>query len=276
MTEQKNQLAVNDLKVFNQFVTAEKTQGYLKSVLGEKKDSFVNNLTALVANNKALEACDPVTLMYAGIKATALDLPLDQNLGFVYVIPYNNSKAGTTEAQLQWGYRAFIQLAIRSGQFVNLNVTDVREGEILDEDMLTGEIKFKRQPNRTSLKVIGYAAHFKLVNGFEKTLYMTADEVEAHAKRYSQTYRSSNDYTRKSSKWSTDFDAMAKKTVLKQLLSRWAPLSVQMIEAQRSDQAVLRGSDSYEYIDNQDGEQNVIITIDEDSATDEKKRKRTF
>lgn len=243
------QVEKSTLKDFNQLIGRTQTQNYLQQVLGSKKSAFVNNITALVANNKMLQECEPLTIMYAGIKATALDLPLDSNLGFAYVIPYNNRKAGKVEAQFQLGYKGFIQLAIRSGQFRTLNVTDIREGEVHEVNILTGEIRFSAVENRISKPVIGYAAYFELTNGFSKTLYMTKEEVEAHAKRYSQTYSSKYESTRESSKWSTDFDAMAKKTVLKLLLSKYAPLSVEMAEAQKADQAVVRES-GYDYVDN--------------------------
>ena len=140
------QIIMANLAVFNATITNSRTQEYLSQVLGDKKSSFINNLTALVANNKALQECEPLTTMYAAIKATALDLPLDQNLGFAYVIPYRNNKEGKTEAQFQMGYKGYIQLAMRSGQFRTINVRDVREGEIVDEDFVSGELKFAKLP----------------------------------------------------------------------------------------------------------------------------------
>lgn len=240
---------MSNLQLFNQTIANPKTQEYLTQVLADKKASFVNNITALVANNKNLQECEAISLMYAGIKATALDLPLDANLGFAYVIPFKNNKENKTEAQFQLGYKGFIQLAIRSGQFKTINVTDVREGELIEFDMLTGEIQFKALPNREDLRVIGYAAYFRLTNGFDKTLYSTVEAIEKHASRYSQTYASKNEYVRKSSKWTTDFDAMAKKTVLKLLLSKYAPLSVEMQQAIMSDQAVITDKGN-KYVDN--------------------------
>lgn len=229
------------LKAFNQTITSSKVQDYLGQVLGEKKQGFVNNLTALVANSPMLQRCSPMGLMYAAIKATALDLPLDQNLGFAYVIPYNNRKEGTTEAQFQLGYKGFIQLAIRSGQFVGINATEVREGELEDFDLLTGKLKFKAKPNRHELKVVGYVAYFELTNGFSKSFYMSIEEVRAHRERFSKA---------KNSPWDSDFDAMAKKTVLKLLLSHYAPLSIQMTNAIQSDQASFNDEGQAVYIDN--------------------------
>ena len=239
---------MSNLQEFNRIITKPQTQEYLLKVLGEKKSSFVNNLTALVANNNKLQECDPLSVMYAGIKATALDLPLDPNLGFAYVIPYKNNREGKTEAQFQIGYKGFVQLAIRSGQFKTINVAEVKEGELLDEDLVTGEIKFKRVADRDDFSTIGYVSFFRLTNGFEKMFYMTLEQVESHAKKYSQTYSSSKSSVREQSKWTTDFDAMAKKTVLKLLLAKYAPLSVEMRDAIGSDQAVVE-RDGVKYVD---------------------------
>lgn len=258
----------NNLQVFNKTLANPKTQEYLQQVLAEKKSAFVNNITALVANDVKLQACEPISLMYAGIKATALDLPLDTNLGFAYVIPYNNRKAGKMEAQFQIGYKGFIQLAIRSGQFKTLNVTDVKEGELKEVNLLTGEISFEARPNRDELKTIGYVAYFRLINGFEKTLYMDAKEMEKHAKTYSQTFSSNKDYVRNASKWATDFDAMAKKTVIKLLLSRYAPLSVEMQSAITSDQAVMDDKGTH-YVDHTAVEDAVAEEITENANQEE-------
>lgn len=238
-------------KTFNDSITLPQTQEYLTKILGTKKGSFVNNVTALVSNNAQLQKCEPLGVMYAAIKATALNLPLDSNLGFAYVIPFWNSKSQTFEAQFQLGYRGFIQLAIRSGQFKTINVRDVREGEIVDEDFITGELTFKKRDHRDELPIVGYVAFFELVNGFRKMSYWTIEEINQHGLKYSQTY--ANERSRAYSKWATDFDAMAKKTCLKLLLAKFAPMSVEMEQAVISDQAVINrnlGVDSY--IDNEE------------------------
>lgn len=261
---QTTQQGVSTLKRFNACIASEQTQNYLQQVLHERKSSFVNNITALVSNSANLQECVPMSLVYAGLKATALDLPLDPNLGFAYVIPFKNNKKGVTEAQFQIGYKGFIQLAIRSGQFLLINVTDIREGELKGEDILTGEMSFCRVPDRESKPVVGYAAFFKLTNGFSKTMYMTVGEVKAHAGRYSQTYSSKNEYIRKASKWATDFDAMAKKTVLKLLLSKYAPLSVEMQNAIQNDQAVIDDQGEAQYLDNPEEQHPAVENIQED------------
>lgn len=238
---------MSDLRKFNADLTNEKTQAYLSSVLGQKKSSFVNNLVALVSNNVKLQKCEPMTLMFAALKATALDLPLDPNLGYAYVIPYNDNRANTTLAQFQIGFKGFVQLAMRSGQFKTVNVTDVREGEMKTIDRLSGEIIFDWKEEREDLPIIGYVAYMRLSNGFEKSLYMTAKEIETHGKKYSKTY--------KVGVWQTDFNAMAEKTVLKRLLSKYAPLSVEMQQAVISDQAIITEKGEH-YVDTPEIEVN--------------------
>lgn len=243
------------LQLFNQTITNPSTQKYLSDVLGERKGLFVNNLTALVANNAALQECKPLTVMFAALKATALNLPLENSLGFAYCIPYRDNRTGTTVAQFQLGYKGFKQLALRSGQFAVIpNATDIKEGELVYRNRLTGECTFQFIENdeeRDKLPTIGYASYFRLLNGAESTFYMTKDEMEKHALRYSQTYRSTNERTKKSSKWSTDFLEMAKKTVIKLNLSKNAPLSVEMQDAIKADQSVMYEANKYEYVDNE-------------------------
>lgn len=243
---------MSNLQIFNQKIQDERTQKYLTSVLGERKNTFVSNLTSLVGNSYQLQQCEPMTLMYSAMKATVLNLPLDANLGYAYVIPYKLRNG--VMAQFQIGYKGFIQLALRSGLFSSLNVTDVRDGEIIEHDILSGTFVIKGKENREALPVVGYAAYFKLLNGFEKTLYMTVDQLNAHGAKYSKTFSEGG-------LWQTDFDKMARKTVMKLLLNRWAPLSVEMAQAVQLDQSVMRpkGDDlsniDIVYADNDPGEQ---------------------
>lgn len=240
-----------NLLAFNQTITAPKTQEYLESLLHERKGAFVNNITALVANNTSLQSCAPFTLMFAALKATGLDLPLDPSLGMAYVIPYKNNRTGETVAQFQIGYKGFYQLAVRSGQYRRINTSDVREGELVRRDRLTGDFEFnfiEDDDVRLKTPIIGYVSYFSLFNGMESTLYMSKKEVEEHAKRYSQTYRAKDN---RSSKWVTDFDAMALKTVLKLNLSKNGVLSVELRDAIKADQSVMREEGNYEYDDNE-------------------------
>jgi recombination protein RecT len=239
------------LQRFNAVITSPACQSYIKNVLQDKAGSFTNNIVSLVSSNVNLQSCEPFSVMFVGITATGLGLPLNNNLGCAYAIPYKNSHDGVTYAQFQMGYKGFTQLAMRSGQFKKLNVTEVREGELKKFDVLTGDVTIKAVDDRDSKPVIGYAAYMKLVNGFEKTIYWDKGKVEKHALRYSQTYRSANAYTKKSSKWTTDFDDMAKKTVLVAMLRKWAPLSVEMQTAIENDQATFDKDGNKVYIDNE-------------------------
>ena len=228
------------LQKFNAMLENTRTQEYLTNVLGEKKHTFVSNMVALVSSNKALSECDPSTIMFSCLKATALSLPLDPSLGLAWVLPYKDNKNKTT---------AYIQLALRTAQYRKINVRDVREGEIVGEDFVSGEMQFRKlEKDRSKAKVVGYVAMFELINGFSKQLYMSIEELDAHAKRFSQTYRKGYGL------WSDKEmrPAMMEKTILKRLLSKYGVLSVEMEQAIKSDSAVLGENDAVRYIDNED------------------------
>ncbi len=236
----------------NTLMSNVKVKNRFEEILGKKAPGFISSVLS-VAKSPVLIGSDPQTIMSAAVVAATLDLPINPNLGFAYIVPYNDKNAGK-QAQFQMGYKGFIQLAMRTGQYKTINATDVREGEIVNENLMSGEIEFKKLPSaeREKAKVIGYAAYFRLLNGFEKTLYMTKEEVDAHGKKYSMTYK------RGFGLWATAFDAMAKKTVLKLLLSKYGPLSIEMQMAQTFDQSVIRNlpdnldveNAEVEYIDN--------------------------
>lgn len=253
MANEATKPQVYSLKTFNQTITSPATQKYLTDLLHERKGQFVSNLTALVANNANLQECEPYTLMFAALKATALSLPIEPSLGMAHVIPYKNKKRGVTEAQFQLGYKGFQQLALRTGQYKHINTTEVREGELGKRNRLTGEIEWnwiENDAERLKAPIIGYVNYFCLLNGFESTFYMSKEEMDAHALRYSQTYKSTIGYIKEQSKWTTDFDAMALKTVIKLNLSKNGVLSTELQDAIRADQSVMREENKYEYTDN--------------------------
>lgn len=231
------------------FLNRQNTREYLESILRERTGQFITSLVSMTNLTPQLAACDPKTLLSCGLKATSMNLPLDNNLGFAYAIPYNNKKTGVTEAQFQLGYRAFVQLAQRSGQYKTINVIDIRRGEFISWDTLTEELKLEpiNDPvKREAQPVVGYAGVFVLQNGFRKTTYWTRERAEKHAKRFSKTFASGP--------WQTDFDSMAKKVVLKDLLSKWGPLTTEMQEAITYDQAVIREENGQEVPDYVDAE----------------------
>lgn len=212
-------------------------------MLGKKAAGFMSSIIAVTNNNKYLAKANPATVIGAAAQAAMLDLPINQSLGFAYIVPYGN------EAQFQLGYKGYIQLAQRSGQYVDIGAKTVYEGELEYENRLLDKFKFGE---RTGDKVIGYLAYFRLTNGFEKMLFMTLDEMQAHAKKYSKNYKGGTD------KWGlTDFNTMAEKTVLKRLLSKYGPLSiesVQMSQALSNDGSVISMNKDGEFDVDFDGE----------------------
>lgn len=249
MANENKPMPKNGLQRFNAMLENTRTQEYLSSVLGDKKQTFVGNMVALVSNNKMLSECDPSTILFACLKSAALDLSLDPSLGLSYVIPYKDNKNNLTVATWQIGTKGYVQLALRSGQFRKLNVRDVRKGEITGEDFVSGEMQFKKLSNeREKAEIVGYVAYMQLTNGFEKQYYMSVEELDKHAKRFSQTYR------RGYGLWADNYTkgAMMEKTVLKRLLSKYAPLSIEMRDAIAADFAVLGENNSVRYVDNEE------------------------
>ena len=222
-----------------------------EQLLGKKSSGFITSVMQIVASNKDLSQCDPQSIYNAAATAAILDLPLNNNLQFAALIPYKDNKTGKTSAQMQIMWRGFAQLAQRSGKFSTINVTDVRQGELVSRNRLTGECIFKWEQDdivRANLPIIGFVSYFRLTNGFEKPLYKTVAELRAHGAKYSKTYNRSD------GKWNTDFEAMCAKTVIKENLQKWAPLSIEMAQSFQADQAVIRGIQGTEieaeYIDN--------------------------
>lgn len=218
-----------------------------QELLGKRASSFITSVLQIVASNDLLSKAEPSSIYQAAAVAATLDLPLNNSLGFSYIVPFNTKqKDGTykTVAQFQLGYKGFIQLAQRSGQFKTISASPIYEGQLIEQNPLTGFVFDFR--TRTSDRVIGYAAHFRLLNGFEKTLYMPIEDVRKHGMKYSQTFKKGFGL------WETDFEAMATKTVLKLLLSKFAPLSIDMQKAVITDQAIINDSETNDvtYVDN--------------------------
>lgn len=240
MDEQKEELVNQNLPILK-YVKQGPIERRLDSLLGKRAPQFVTSLVSAATSNQKLSGCKAESVLTAALTAASLDLPINQNLGFAYLIPYKN-KTGEV-CQFQMGYKGFIQLAQRSGYYKTINATDVREGEIAKKDRLSGEIEFswiENESERAKTKVIGYVAYFRLLSGFEKTFYMSKDELQSHATKYSKNYAKYN-----SGLWADNFDAMAKKTVLKLLISKFGPLNTQLEDAIQKDQTI-----DGEYADN--------------------------
>ena len=253
-TNNPNKVSNNSLKAI---VDNEKTQKKFKDLLGKKSQGFLVSLLNTVGGNTQLQQADAMSVLKAGAVAATLDLPIDPNLGFAYIVPYNNK--GKNEAQFQMGYKGFIQLAIRSGQYRKINIAELYEGQFISYDPITDTLEYDIN-NKISDTVTHYIAYFKTVNGFDKYNVMSKDEIINHAKKFSKTYSS------KYSPWVTNFESMAKKTVLKLLLSKFGILSIEMQIAQKADQAVIEEIDGdnieVEYVDNNELSESPIDVIE--------------
>lgn len=241
MSTNQNLPATTGVKALSNFLNSDGIKSKFTEILGQKGVGFISSVLSVVSSNNLLKDADQNSIYTAALLAASLDLPINQNLGLAYIVPYNAKQPDGTYkqvAQFQLSYRGFVQLAQRSGQFLTINSTDVKEGEIAEFDRMSGEMKFnwiEDSKLRIVKKTIGYLSYFKLQNGFTNTLYMTVEELEAHAKKYSQTYKKYG-----TGLWKDEFDAMCKKTVTKLNLSKNAPLSVEMQKATLADQSVIK------------------------------------
>lgn len=239
-----------------QYVRNDSVQRRISSLLGSRAPQLSTSLITAINSNDKLGKCVPETVLNAALTAASMDLPINQNLGFAYIVPYEDKRRGIMEAQFQMGYKGFIQLAQRSGHYKTINATDVRESELRIRDRLTGEIEFdwiEDDEEREKLPIIGYVSYFRLTSGFDKSLYMSLKQVETHAEKYSKSYQYDKSKGKSNSKWTTDFDSMALKTVLKLLISKFGPMNTQLQEAIEKDQSVIH-DDAITYIDNEEND----------------------
>ncbi len=262
----QQQTGVSVAKQVKQLIASDSVKKKFTEVLGQKAPQFLASITNVVAGSAQLKKCSANSIMSAAFVAATYDLPIDSNLGFSAIVPYNESIYNPQtksydkipRAQFQMMYKGFIQLAIRSGYYEKMNYAVVYEDELKKYNPITGEIEFvkdfsqcKQREAGDESKVVGYYAWFRLKTGFSQELFMSRAEVDNHAKKYSQAYRYDINQNKKSSKWTTDFEAMALKTVIKLLLSKWGILSVDMQRAIQDDQKVYDEDGNGDYGDNQ-------------------------
>lgn len=215
------------------------TKGYQSLINNTLKDPkraqrFVASITSAVATNPALQECDPATILSGALLGESLGLSPSPQLGQYYLVPFNNTKKGCKDAQFQLGYKGYVQLALRSGYYKHLNVLSVKEGELTHWDPISEEITLDLIPDETAREkapTVGYAAMFEYLNGFRKTIYWSREKMENHAIRYSKGYAAKKGYTF----WEKDFDAMAYKTMLRQLISKWGIMSIDLQTAFEQD-----------------------------------------
>lgn len=280
-TQQPKQVgAVGQVK---NMLAQDNVKARFQDVLGKKAPQFMASIVNVVSGTPALKQCEPNSIMGAAFVAASFDLPIDSNLGFAALVPYDKSYKDSNGqwqkikmAQFQMMYKGFIQLAIRSGYYEKMNYAVVYADELLSYNPITGEIEFVKdfsgctqRNNGESDKIVGYYAWFKLKTGFRQELFMTTAEVDHHARKYSQSYRYDIEKNKTSSKWSTDFEAMALKTVIKLLLSKWGILSVDMQRAIQDDQKVYDEDGNGDYLDNRPDEDNEPDPFAIDGPTEE-------
>lgn len=235
------------------FTAVINSDGYkrmINNTLGnpQKAARFVTAITSAVSTNPALAECEASTIVSAGLLGEGLNLSPSPQLGQYYLVPFNDRKNGRKVAQFQLGYKGYIQLAIRSGQYKKLNVLPIKEGELISFNPLEEEIQvqlIEDETAREQASTIGYYAMFEYTNGFKKAMYWSREKMESHAEKYSMGYKAHKGYTF----WEKDFDAMACKTMLRQIISKWGIMSIEMQKAIESDMGVISESGAVDYVD---------------------------
>ena len=249
----KNSLVSRQGKLdFSVYLTQDAAKQQIKKLLGGKVGPrFISALVSAVQANPALQECTNPSLLNAALLGESLNLSPSPQLGQYYMVPYDNSNKGK-EAQFQLGYKGYIQLAIRSGQYKKLNVLSIKEGELIRFDPLNEEIEvnlIQNEEQREAAPTIGYYAMFEYTNGFRKAMYWSRAKMEAHAKKYSPGYKKDLVKGTSWTFWAKDFDAMAYKTMLRQLISKWGIMSIDLQDAIDSDMAVIREDGSRDYVE---------------------------
>lgn len=248
--------AVKRLKAI---VSKESVQEQFKNALKEGAPLFIASLIDIYGNDKYLQSCDPQAVIMEALKAATLKLPINKNLGFAYIVPYKDK--GVQRPQFQIGYKGYIQLAMRTGQYKYINADVVCEGELKGHNKLTGEVDLSGEAK--SDKIIGYFAYIETINGFRKPLYWSKEKVTSHAQRYSKSYNSS------SSPWKNNFDEMALKTMLRNLLSKYGVMSVELMNAFGSDTGDDRSYEAQTQDEIDDNANGDVIDIESNTADDE-------
>jgi recombination protein RecT len=238
-----------------QYMSQDGVSKKFEELLGEESKGFITSVMQVVSNNNLLAKAQPESIYQSAAMAAVLNLPINNNLGLAYIVPFGN------KAQLQIGWKGFYRLAIRSGDYKTIGASAVYEGQLIANNPLEGcKFDFSKPKPKTG-KPIGYASYFELKNGFVKTLYMTAEELEEHGKKYSKSYNSAH------SLWKKDFPSMALKTVYKMIINKFGPMSLEMQKAVVADQAEVKDheSEQFTYPDS-NSKENQAETINEEFA----------
>lgn len=259
---------VQKKKPFSVAIQSDMYKNLINNTLGDSKRAmrFTAAITSAVAVNPALQECEASTILSGALLGESLGLSPSPQFGQFYLIPFNDNKNGRKAAQFQLGYKGYVQLAIRSGNYRTINVLAVKEGEFVNWNPLTEELKvnlIEDEETRENAPTIGYYACFEYLNGFRKAIYWSKKKMEAHAIKYSKGYKAKKGYTF----WEKDFDSMALKTMLRQLISKWGDMSIERLqEAVSADMAVVDG-DKKIYVDN-DIEESAELTPEPETVSE--------
>lgn len=249
---------------FSTFLTAPNIKARINEVVGKNAQSFMTSIVSAVSANPTLQECEPATILSAAFLGEGLKLSPSPQLGQYYMVPYDNKKAGVKQAQFQLGYKGYIQLAIRSGYYRKINVIAIKDGELIRFDPLNEDIEVNLIDDfeeREAKETIGYYAMFEYTSGFRKAIYWPKSKMLCHAYRFSKAFSKEKykellagqipekDMWKYSSFWYKDFDAMAYKTMLRQLISKWGIMSVDLQKAYEADEALIKEDGTAEYID---------------------------
>ena len=260
---------------FTNFMTSNLMKQKVNEILGDEKKAarFTSSIVSAVNNNPQLAECENMSILSGALLGESLNLSPSPQLGNYYLVPFNDKGRGLV-ATFQMGYKGYIQLAIRSGQYKKLNVLAIKEGELIKYDPLNEEIEvqlIEDEEERENAKTIGYYAMFEYTNGFKKALYWSKKKMEKHALQYSKGYAKKSGYTF----WEKDFDAMAYKTMLRQLISKWGIMSIEMQNALEGDMAVINEDGTKEYVDNEDFDISTSQPTQEANVVEEKQEPKT-
>lgn len=247
----KNSLTNRNKVSLTAYLTNDAVKNQINETLGGKEGQrFISAIISAVSTNPGLQECTNSSIVSGALLGESLKLSPSPQLGHYYLVPFNDTKQGCKVAQFQMGYKGYIQLAIRSGQYKKLNVLAIKEGELVRFDPLNEDIivnLIEDEDVRENTPTMGYYAYFEYTNGFRKALYWSKKKMESHALKYSKGYQAKKGYTF----WEKDFDGMAYKTMLRQLLSKWGMLSIDLVQAVVSDMAVIKADGTKEYVDNE-------------------------
>lgn len=255
------------------YLAKDAVRNQINSVVGGKNGPrFISSIVSAVQVNPALQECTNSSIVSAALLGESLNLSPSPQLGQYYMVPYDNRSKGAKEAQFQLGYKGYIQLAIRSGQYKKLNVLAIKEGELIGFDPLNEEIDVSLildEEKREAAPTIGYYAMLEYTNGFRKALYWSRAKMEAHAKKYSPGYKRDLEKGTCWTFWAKDFDDMAYKTMLRQLISKWGIMSIELQSAINADMAVVHEDGTMDYVDNGPEDVYTDYTVTEPNNSDQ-------